>query len=143
MKKVLLLFLMIGFISCKKDLIIINSIKQTIVPGVNSSKEYLKYNIDFRNDSEGIKQIEKIIIVDNKTCYKVQYTLTKENSPKQLSVIKDKGNYTLKVAMINGSFEVLTDCYKTKNGLYVFYSEDQQQKEFFIGKFKEERKTRR
>ena len=142
MKKILLL-LMIGLVSCKSDIEIINAVKQTIIPGVSSAKEYVKYNIQFRNDSQSIKEIEKILIVEKNTCYKVPYILLKENSPKQLSVIEDIGNYNLSVSMKEGALEVLKECDKTSNGLYIVYSENQQQKEFFIKNFKKERKTRR
>lgn len=142
MKKILLL-LMIGLVSCKSDIEIINAVKQTIIPGVSSAKEYVKYSIQFRNDSQSIKEIEKILIVEKNTCYKVPYILLKENSPKQLSVIEDIGNYNLSVSMKEGALEVLKECDKTSNGLYIVYSENQQQKEFFIKNFKKERKTRR
>lgn len=144
MKKLLLVIGLLLFIACNGSIELVSAKKQQVIPGIRSATNYSNYIVKFKSSSDEIVEIQKVIISENGTCYKVNYVLNKKGSNEQLKSIAEKGEFVIIASMLETNKTIVDKkCNATINRLELYYSVNGKSKTLSVSKFTSEKINRR
>lgn len=143
MKKVSVFLIIFTLFSCKSDIEIISSIKQKVIPGLQSVKSYTNFifKIDVKSDIN--VTIDSILVIENKQCFQPKYLIKKEGLAGYIDKINSKGTYSVEAAIKEGNYLKLDKCNTSEDKVILFYTKNNEQKKLDINSFITEEKRRR
>ena len=145
MKKFFGFLIVLLLVGCKSDMKIISSIKQKVIPGIETAKPFTNYIFKVQIKSDLDITINRVLVIENKQCFQPKLLIKKEKSASYIDKINSKGTYFFEVAIKDGNYSKVDDCDAngSKDKVILFYSVNNQQKEMEISSFLEEEKRRR
>ena len=76
MKKISIFLMIFILCSCKSNLEIISSIKQTVIPGIKTAKPYKNYIFKIAVKSDVNIVIDRVLVIENQQCLLLVFVLT-------------------------------------------------------------------
>lgn len=143
MKKLIAIVLIMSFFSCKNQFEVISSIKQRVIPGVQTVKPYTNYmfKVEVKPDIE--LELERILVIEDSECYQPRFSIKKKGTASSIESIKESGVYAIKASIEEGKYTKVENCTIDKNKVILFYTVNGKSENLEIDSFIEEHKRRR
>ncbi|WP_440881802.1 hypothetical protein [Tenacibaculum sp. C7A-26P2] len=123
------------FLESKNNLILISSIKETVIPGRSNVASYDNYIINFKTLTDASININRIEINTGGNNYKCKYLLKKQNNYYDVKQPSKQGDYILKVSLKKNYIISYGNCNHTKEQFIIFYNDNGTKKHLVISDF--------
>ena len=137
MKKFFVFLITLLLVGCKCDMKIISSIKQKVIPGIQTAKPFTNYIFKVEIKSDLDITIDRVLVIENKQCFQPKLLIKKEKSASYIDKINSKGIYFFEVSLKDRNYSKVNNCDPngSKDKVIVYYSVNNQQKKFEINSF--------
>ncbi|SEB80531.1 hypothetical protein SAMN04489761_1822 [Tenacibaculum sp. MAR_2009_124] len=129
--------------SCKSNLILISSIKETVLPGRPNIPSYSNYKVNFKTMNTSSIKIDRVEVKSKGTCYTCSYLLKEQKGTSYLNKISKQGNYILEIPLKDKYIISTSNCDNKEEELLIYYEENGKPNSLKISVFSEETKTMR
>ncbi|WP_408032941.1 hypothetical protein [Tenacibaculum xiamenense] len=129
--------------SCKSNLVLISSIKETVIPGRPNIPSYSNYIVNFKMTANSSVNINRVEIKNGGKCYICNYLLKKQNGASYLKELSKQGDYILEIPLNDKYIISDSSCDSSKEQLLIYYREDGKENNLTISEFLEKTKTMR
>jgi hypothetical protein len=142
-KNIIVLIFGILFVNCNSQIKLLQSTKQTVLPGRRDQESYTNFIFKFSVKSNASILVDSVTILMDKKCYKSKYILNQENTPNYIDQITKKGNYILELPIQENNISLIPNCIKQQSEVVIHYKKDGILKKMQINNFIKETVTRR
>ncbi len=146
MRKTLFIFILsfsFLFMSCKSNLVLVSSVKETVIPGRPNIPSYSNYIINFKMTSNSSINIDRIEVKTGGKCYTCNYLLKEKNGASYLKELSKQGTYTLEIPLKDKYIISSINCDNQKEQLLIYYNDDGKDNSLTVSEFLEKTKTMR
>ena len=144
MRKTLFIFILsfsFLFMSCKGNLVLLSSIKETVIPGRPNIPSYNNYIINFKMTSNASINIDHVELKSGGKCYTCNYLLKELNGASYLKILSKKGNYTLEIPLNEKYIISSVNCDNQQERLQIHYSHDGKENSLTVSEFLDKTKN--